>query len=99
MKKYIFASILACSLSFAANAQKITLGSCVTHDGAQYKGQLQAGKPHGKGSALFENGDTYEGEYVKGKRQGEGIYTFSDGEKYDGEWFQDQQHGYGTFGL
>ena len=70
MKKYIFVSILAWSLSMTASAQKITLGSCVTHDGAQYKGQIQAGKPHGKGSALFENGDTYEGEYVKGKRQG-----------------------------
>ena len=88
---------MALAIPFTMMAQKITLGSCKTHDNGQYKGQMQAGKPHGKGNTLFENGDTYEGEYVKGKRQGQGIYTFSDGEKYDGEWFQDQQHGYGTF--
>ena len=51
-------------------AQKITLGSCVTKDGGQYKGEMVAGKPHGKGSVVYNNGDTYEGEYVKGKRQG-----------------------------
>ena len=85
-------------LSAHVSAQKLTLGSCTTHDKGQYKGQMQGGKPNGKGTTIFKNGDTFEGEYVKGKRQGQGVYTFSDGEKYDGEWFQDQQHGYGKIG-
>ena len=53
-------------------AQKITLGSCVTKDGGQYKGEMVGGKPHGKGSAIYQNGDIYEGEYEKGKRHGYG---------------------------
>ena len=67
----------------AVCAQKITLGSCITKDGGQYKGEMVSGKPEGKGSVLYKNGDTYEGEYVKGRRQGYGIYTFSEGEKYE----------------
>ena len=36
-----------------------------------YKGEMVAGKAHGKGSATYPNGDFYEGEYIKGKRQKE----------------------------
>ena len=93
-KIYILLLSLLPTMGFA---QKISLGSCVTKDGGQYKGEMVAGKPNGKGNALYKNGDTYEGEYVKGKRQGYGVYTFSDGEKYEGEWFQDQQHGKGVY--
>ena len=60
------------------SAQKIVLGSCTTHDGGQYKGQMMNGKPNGKGHTTFKNGDTYEGEYIKGKREGYGTYSFSD---------------------
>ena len=63
------------------SAQKIVLGSCTTHDGGQYKGQMMNGKPNGKGHTTFKNGDTYEGEYIKGKREGYGTYSFSDGFK------------------
>ena len=97
VKKHIILSLFLLALPIVASAQKIVLGSCVTHDGGQYKGQMQSGKPYGKGLTVFKNGDTYEGEYVKGRRQGQGIYTFSDGEKYEGEWFQDQQHDNGTY--
>ena len=79
MKKILLAMMLA--LPLVSSAQKITLGSCVTKEGANYKGEMSGGKPHGKGSATYKNGDIYEGEYVKGKRQGEGTYTFSDGGK------------------
>lgn len=61
-------------------AQKISLGSCVTKDGGQYKGEMVAGKPNGKGNALYKNGDTYEGEYVKGKDR-DTAYTPSPTEK------------------
>ena len=78
--------------ALTASAQKITLGSCVTKDGGEYKGEMQSGKPQGKGKTTWKNGNVYEGEYEKGKRQGYGVYTFTDGEKYEGQWFQDQQH-------
>ena len=68
---------------FTLYAQKITLGSCTTADGGDYKGEMVSGKPHGKGRTTYKNGDWYEGEYEKGKRQGTGTYTFSDGEKYE----------------
>ena len=56
----------------AANAQKVTIGDCITKDGAAYHGEMLGNKPHGKGVAKFSNGDVYKGEYVKGKRQGKG---------------------------
>ena len=80
-------------IPLSAGAQKISLGSCTTKDGGQYKGEMVSGKPQGKGATVFPNGDTYEGNYLKGKREGYGVYTFSDGEKYEGQWMQDQQHG------
>ena len=84
-------------LALSVSAQKITLGSCKMKDGGEYKGQMMAGKPHGKGKTTWKDGDSFEGEYVKGKRQGYGVYTFHDGEKYEGQWMQDHQHGKGTF--
>ena len=87
MKKKLYILLISL-MPLAGFAQKITLGSCVTKDGGQYKGEMLAGKPNGKGNAIYKNGDTYEGEYVKGRRQGFGVYTFSDGEKYEGQWYQ-----------
>ena len=66
-------------IPLSAGAQKISLGSCTTKDGGQYKGEMVSGKPQGKGATVFPNGDTYEGNYLKGKREGYGVYTFSDG--------------------
>ena len=42
-------------------AQKISLGSCTTRDGGQYKGEMVGGKPQGKGTTVYKNGDTYQG--------------------------------------
>ena len=36
-----------------ATAQKITLGSCATHDGGNYNGEMAVGKPHGKGTTTW----------------------------------------------
>ena len=89
--------IFIISLALPIGAQKINLGSCKTRDGGDYKGELQAGKPHGKGRTTWANGNIYEGNYEKGKRQGYGVFTFFDGEKYEGQWVQDHQHVKGTF--
>ena len=72
-KIYLLSTMFA-FLPMWSYAQKITLGACTTRDGGAYKGEMQAGKPHGKGTAVYKNGDIYEGQYVKGKRQGQGIY-------------------------
>ena len=65
---YLFISLPLC-----VSAQKISLGSCEIKEGnlsGQYKGEMMAGKPHGKGSVVYSNGDIYDGEYEKGKRHG-----------------------------
>ena len=42
----------ACS-PLAMSAQKFSLGSCITRDGGQYKGEMVSGKPQGKGSTVY----------------------------------------------
>ena len=67
--RYIVTTIIA-TATLTVSAQKITLGSCTMKDGGQYQGEMQAGKPHGKGKTVWKDGDVFEGEYVHGKRQG-----------------------------
>ena len=56
--RYTFFSILfTCALS--AQAQKITLGTYKMKDGGEYKGEMQAGKPHGKGRTVWKDGDVF----------------------------------------
>ena len=71
MKKGLLSLILFI-LPFQVFAQKLTLGSCTISEGqganritGQYKGEMSAGKPQGKGSVKYQNGNTYEGEFVK----------------------------------
>lgn len=77
MKRYIFFFVFTC-VSLTMSAQKITLGSYTFKGGGIYQGEMQSGKPYGKGKTLWKDGDMYEGDYVKGKRQGFGTYTFAD---------------------
>ena len=78
-KRYI-TTIISLMLLMPVSAQKMTLGTTTTKDGGNYNGEMQAGKPQGKGRTVYKNGNVYEGEYDKGKRQGFGTYVFSDGE-------------------
>ena len=39
--------------SVDATAQKISLGSCITRDGGQFKGEMVSGKPQGKGTTIY----------------------------------------------
>ena len=87
-KNFIFAIFSLFLLSSSVYGQKIKIGTYTFKDGAIYSGEIENGKPNGKGKTIFKNGDNYEGEYVKGKRQGYGIYTFSDGEKYEDNGFR-----------
>ena len=94
--RHILSTILI-ALPLAAGAQSITLGSCTTHDGGEYNGEMQGGKPSGKGKTVFPDGNIYEGDYFRGLRHGYGIFTFFDGERYEGDWYKDHQHGFGTY--
>ena len=49
-----------------------------------YSGQVENGKPEGKGIFRFKNEDKYEGEFINGKKDGRGIYYFNIGDRYDG---------------
>ena len=77
----LFVGLLLITSAAEISAQKIVIGNYTFKDKAAYYGELEGGKPNGKGKTKFANGDQYEGEYVKGKRQGFGTYTFTDGEK------------------
>ena len=68
--KYFSTILLTLLLALPAGAQKLTLGTTTTKDGGSYNGEMQAGKPHGKGKTTYKNGNVYEGEYDKGNRQG-----------------------------
>ena len=59
--RYIIFAILW-SATTHLSAQKMTLGSCTLKDGGEYKGEMMAGKPHGKGKTVWKDGDTFEGE-------------------------------------
>ncbi len=64
-----------------------------------YKGTVQNGKPHGKGTMLWRNGEKYFGSWENGKRSGYGIYTFSDtspADRYEGHWANDEFSGQGS---
>ena len=96
ISRYLMAGAMLLMSISSVQAQKVVIGNYVfPKDGSTYYGELESGKPNGKGKTTFKTGDTYEGEYVKGKRQGYGVYTFTDGEKYEGNWHQDHQHGRG----
>ena len=65
----------------------------------KYEGDVENGKPNGKGTFTWSEGkwkgDEYVGEYKNGKEHGQGTLTWSDGEKYVGE-FKDGEMWNGT---
>ncbi|KAL7544051.1 hypothetical protein ACHAXR_013490 [Thalassiosira sp. AJA248-18] len=64
-------------------------------DGANYVGEIENGKAHGKGKYTNANGNEYDGEWVEDKRHGTGKQTFADGAVYEGEFKDHKQHGKG----
>ncbi len=73
----------------------VFLAGCTSE--AEYVGDLEDGKPHGKGSITYENGDIYDGEWKEGLKEGKGTLTSPDGGKYEGEWKNDKMEGQGTY--
>ena len=69
---------------------------------AEYRGQFQGGKKHGKGVKTWPWGDRYEGDFVEDRKEGRGIFFWSlkgawAGERYEGAYFQDVRTGIGKY--
>lgn len=64
-------------------------------DGGSYKGQVERGLMHGKGTYTFPNGDSYSGDFREGLFCGSGAYTFADGEQHAGIFADDHLSGEG----
>lgn len=69
---------------------------------ASYYGQVEDGKPNGKGTIRWGDSKSYAGEWVDGIRQGTGKYVNQYTQKdrtfivtYKGEWSKDQRNGLG----
>ena len=59
-------------------------------DGGSYKGDVMAGRMHGRGTYVFRNGDTYAGNFVDGRFEGRGAFTYRDGEQHAGQFSGNQ---------
>ena len=64
---------------------------------AQYVGEWNRGKKHGKGTYFFPNGDKYEGKWKHGKKHGQGKYFFPTGDSFIGKWKDGKVHGKGMY--
>ncbi len=63
----------------------------------RYVGDMQAGRPTGRGTLTYDNGDRYEGSFVDAKRVGHATYTYVNGDRYEGDFRSDKRTGRGTF--
>ena len=64
---------------------------------SMYKGTIQLGLRHGKGSGFYNDGGLYEGDWINDTREGNGIMYYSNGNIYIGEWKNDRREGIGSF--
>lgn len=64
----------------------------------EYRGGLERGKPHGKGTEFRKDGSIeYEGGWNQGKEHGTGTKYNRDGSiRYEGQWQNGRYHGYGV---
>lgn len=68
----------------------------------RYTGEIQNGKPHGKGMIFYNDSNaynrvSYDGEWQNGVICGQGTMVWKNGQKYEGGWFNDQKSGMGTY--
>ena len=61
----------------------------IEDEGGEYEGEIENGRPNGKGSLIYRNGTKYIGEFKDGAWNGEGTFFFPDGEKWVGEFRED----------
>lgn len=68
---------------------------------AEYRGEFQAGRKHGRGVKAWPNGDRYEGEFANDMKHGQGKYVWGrgpwQGESYEGAFVDDRRQGFGVY--
>lgn len=65
---------------------------------AQYEGEYEQGRRHGRGAMLFPDGARYEGEFADGAPEGRGVYTYApSGDFYSGCFLGGKKHGEGVY--
>jgi hypothetical protein len=62
----------------------------------QYIGEVQNGKPNGKGKYYYTDGSLYDGNFKKGEYYGNGMVKWASGNSYSGEWKDSKMEGIGT---
>ena len=62
----------------------------------KYQGDVENGKPNGRGELTYPDGRKYEGKFKDGIPNGQGKMTSPDGDKYVGEFKDGNSHGQGT---
>ena len=59
-------------------------------EGGKYEGEIENGKPEGRGLVMYRNGTKYVGIFKNGVWDGKGNFYFPDGEKWVGEFKEDK---------
>jgi len=72
------------------------IGTLNYTDGGVYEGEIQNGKPHGKGKIGWPDGENYIGDFANGAQHGNGKYTWANGNTYEGGYAENLPHGSGT---
>ena len=62
----------------------------------KYVGEIENGKPHGRGDITFADGDQYVGKFKDGQKHGQGTLTTPDRDRYVGKFWHGKKHGQGT---
>ena len=58
-----------------------------------YRGEVQGGERHGRGSFLYADGGEWHGEWKAGKKDGSGVWVWVNGSEMVGEWKDDELQG------
>jgi hypothetical protein len=63
----------------------------------RFEGEMQRGKPHGRGVYSWPDGSRYEGDFQNGYRTGRGVQVWPDGARYEGEYREGNFSGNGVY--
>ena len=64
--------------------------------GDKYIGEIENGKPNGKGKYYYAGGSLYEGNLKNGEYAGKGSIQWKNGNTYTGDWKDSKMDGFGT---
>lgn len=92
IKKVMQSSAAPASAAAAATAPPVTE---LWYNEGIYRGDVVAGKPHGKGRIEYKNGAVYEGDWAFGEYCGQGKRIYNDS-VFEGTWKDGKRNGPGV---